>query len=50
MSRTLPILDLTGGALLVRRQLRVGGRGRVDRKAAHIADIGDVVEQLPTRS
>ena len=32
--------------LLGRAQLRVGRAGRMDGEAAHIADIGDVIEEL----
>src|SRR6185369_10147908 len=35
-----------GGELLLRTELRVRGGGRMDRQAARVADIGDVVEQL----
>src|SRR6185312_5541124 len=35
----------TGSELLLRGQLRVRGRGRVDDEAAHVADVGDVAEQ-----
>ena len=32
--------------LILRAQLRMRGAGRMDRQRAHIADIGDVIEQL----
>ena len=35
-----------GGHLLGFGQLGVGGAGRMDRQAARVADVGDVVEQL----
>mmetsp|Transcript_17835 Transcript_17835/g.46702 ORF Transcript_17835/g.46702 Transcript_17835/m.46702 type:complete len:455 (-) Transcript_17835:67-1431(-) len=35
----------TGGVLLLRRHLRVGGRGRVDGEALGVADVGDVREE-----
>ena len=35
-----------GRELLLGRELRVRGRGRMDRQAARVADVGDVVEQL----
>ena len=35
-----------GRELLFRRELRVRGRGRMDRQAARVADIGDVIEHL----
>ncbi|MCP1561300.1 UNVERIFIED_ORG: hypothetical protein M2438_000301 [Methylobacterium sp. SuP10 SLI 274] len=35
-----------GGARLIRRQVRVAGRSRLDRAAAGIAEFGDAVEQL----
>jgi hypothetical protein len=35
-----------GRELLLGRELRVRGRGRMDREAARVADIGDVIEQL----
>jgi hypothetical protein len=34
-----------GGGLFLGRQLRMGGRGRVNGKAACVTDIGDVIEQ-----
>jgi O-acetylhomoserine (thiol)-lyase len=38
--------ELAAGRAAGRRFIDALSRGRVDRKAAHIADIGDVVEQL----
>ena len=35
-----------GSQLVLDRKLRVGGRCRMDRQTAGIADIGDMVEEL----
>ena len=44
-SRTRPGRH-AGRQLLLRGELRVRGRGRVDHQAAHVADVGDVAVQL----
>ncbi len=35
-----------GGELVLRRELRMGGRRGMDGEAARVADIGDVIEEL----
>ena len=35
-----------GGELVFGRELRVGGRRRMDGERARVADVGDVVEEL----